>query len=75
MTLQSRGVVNLIYLIRFVGLERRRLNRIQLIYLLLKKEIFLVYSFSEHFKVKGYFSGKFLRDYLINAATCLFARR
>ena len=35
MTLQSRGLVNLIYLIWFVGLERRRLNRIQLIYLLL----------------------------------------
>ena len=46
---------------------------IQFRYLLLWKEIFLVYSFSEQVAAKGNSSEKLPRDYLVNVWTCLFA--
>ena len=42
-------------------------------YLLLWKEIFLVYSFSEKVAAKGNSPEKLPRDYLVNVWTCLFA--
>ena len=45
----------------------------QFSYLLLFKKLFLDYSVSKHFAAKGSSSKKFLGDYLINVADCLFA--
>ena len=49
--------------------DRRTANRIQL--LVLQKEIFLNYSFSEQVVEKGEFS----KDYLRDVATCFFTYR
>ena len=51
--------------------DRWSVNTIQLF--IAKKDIFLVYSFSEYVTAKANFPEKFTRDYLINITTCLFA--